>query len=212
MCVTEQGQTRSSRLRGLLSVVAAGIVLGALAKAADQSTVPGLGDIGTHLGWWVVVVTVAAVSSPSRSAAALRASLLMIAMVVAYYGATYLYFRLIPPFDIALWGLMAVTAVPVLAALVWPSRETSWSAAAACALPIGLLAAEAFSFRFHPQLRAAPLAFDLIAIAVLMWMLPPDTVTRLRVAVLAIPIAVVGYWVMSVGLGYGAGLLARFMN
>ncbi len=143
--VGEQQPSQPVPLQGLLLSALAGLALGALAKMADQSSLPGLGDVGTYVGAWIVVITAAAVTAPSRPMAALRAILVMVAMVAACYTATYLYFAVIPPRDIAVWGTAALTGVPAIAALVWPARASGWSASAAVALPVGLLAAEALT-------------------------------------------------------------------
>lgn len=205
----EQRQPESGHLRSLILSAVMGFVLGVLAKVADQSPIPGLGDLGTYLGVWIVIITAVAVTSPSRSVAALRSSLLMASMVLGYYLAAYLYFRVTPLLDITVWGLAAITGVPALAAMLWSSRGDGWSAAFAVALPVGLLAAEAFGFRFYPGLHPAPLVFDLIALSALLWLLPHDSAARLKAAVAALPVAVVGYWAMTIGFGYGAGLLLR---
>lgn len=208
-----QGQSSSqpSSRRALLLAVIVGLALGVLAKVADQSPVPGIGDVGTHLGVWIVVITATAVTAPSRGSAAARSSLLMIAMVAAYYTTAYLYFKVIPLLDIVVWSIGALTGVPALAALVWPGRQVGWASSAAAALPIGLLAAEAATFRHYigMGLHIAPFAFDLFAALALLWLLPSNWDHRLRSGLLALPVAAVGTWVMTVGFGFAAGLLMR---
>ena len=188
-----------------------GLALGVLAKVADQSPVPGLGDVGTFMGVWIAVVTVIAVSAPSRIVAVMRAALTMIGMVAAYYAAAYLYFRVIPLLDIAVWSIAALTGVPALAALVWPARATGWSASVAVALPVGLLVAEALSLRHYVGmgLHVAPFAFDALAALSLLWLLPSSRAQRLRSGVLAVPVALVGMWLLTVAFGYAAGVLMR---
>lgn len=209
MPVGEQRHPRSIRPLGLLLAVLVGLSLGALAKLADQSPVLGLGDVGTHLGLWIVVVTVTSVSACSRLEAALRCTVLMLGMVAAYYVAAYLYFRVIPLLDIAVWGIVALTAVPVLAVLLWPARAGGWSAALAVALSVGLLLAEALMFRHVVSLHPAPFGFDIVAAATLFWVLPRDGAQRLRAGLLAVPVTLLGGWVLSVGFGLSAGLLMR---
>jgi hypothetical protein len=189
--------------------VLVGLLLGALAKVADQSPIPGLGDIGTHLGLWIVVLTVTSVSASSRLEAALRCTMLMLGMVAAYYVAAYISFHVAPTLDIAVWGILALTAVPALAVLLWPARAGGWSAVLAVALPVGLLVAETLMFRHVVALHPAPFVFDIVAAATLLWVLPRDGAQRLRAGLLAVPMALLGGWVLSVGFGLSAGLLMR---
>lgn len=207
----ERRSSYSAPERALLVAGLIGLALGVLAKVADQSPVAGIGDIGTHLGVWIVVITAASVTAPSREAAAMRSALLMVAMVVAYYIATYLYFRAIPVLDIAVWGVTALVGVPALAALVWPARQMVRASSMAAALPIGLLAAETLTFRHYVGMgmHIAPFAFDLSAALVLLWLLPPSWSHRLRSALLALPVAVVGALVITVGFSHAAGWLMR---
>ncbi len=197
--------------RGLAVSTLAGAGLGAAAKYADQSTLPYLGDIGTYFGFWVLVVTVVGTTSPSRPTAVVRASLAMASMVAAYYVATYVYFGVVPVRDLVVWGTVALTGVPSLAAIVWPARRKGWDAAVALAVPVGLLVAEALTLRHYlvRGLHLGPLAFDLVAAVLLLWLLPPTWAQRLRSAVMVLPVALVGAWVISIGFGYAAGFLMR---
>lgn len=205
----EEQRSRLTHLTGLLLAVFVGLALGALAKIVDQSPFHELGQIGTQLGLWVLVLTITSVTAPSRLIAALRSSLLMTAMVFAYYAATYFYFRVIPPLDIVVWGLLAVTGVPLVAMLLQPARGEGWSAAFATALPVGLLAAEAFGFRYRLTLYAASLAFDLVALVLLLWVLPRNKAMRIKSAALALPLAFVGHWMMTDAFGILVGYLRR---
>ena len=205
----EEQRSRSTHLTGLLLAVVAGLALGALAKIADQSSIHELSQIGTQLGLWVVVLTITSVTAPSRPMAALRGTLLMTAMVFAYYAATYLYFRVISPLDIVVWGLLAVTGVPVIAMLLQPARGDGLPAALATALPVGLLAAEAFGFRYRVTLYAAPLVFDSVALALLLWVLPRNNAMRIKAAALAVPFGFLGHWMMTDGFGIVVGYLRR---
>lgn len=207
----EQRTSHFASRRALLLAGIVGLALGALAKVADQSPVPGIGDVGTHLGVWVVVITAASVTAPSRAAAAARSALLMIAMVAGYYTAAYLYFRVIPVLDIVVWSTGALTGVPALAALVWPARHSGWASSIAAAIPVGLLAAEALTFRHYigMGLHIAPFAFDLLAALALLWLLPSTWRNRLRSGFLALPVAIVGMWAITVGFSHAAGLLMR---
>lgn len=209
--VRDQRPSRSASAQGMVFSALLGLALGVLAKVADQSPVPGLGDVGTYLGAWVVVVTMIAVRAPSRVMAAMRAALALIGMVVAYYVTAYLYFRVIPLLDIAVWSIAALTAVPALAAFMWPARATGWPAAVGVALPVGLLVAEAWSLRHYVGmgLHIAPFVFDVLAALLLLVLLPSSQAQRLRSGALAVPVALVGVWLLTVAFGYAAGVLLR---
>lgn len=206
-----QQPSQPAPLQGFLLAALAGLALGALAKMADQSSVPGLGDIGTRMGVWIAVVTVTAVTAPTRRVASVRSALMMVSMVAAYYTGTYLYFRVVTPLDIAVWGIVALTGVPALAALVWSARSSGWSASASAALPVGLLAAEAWTLRHYVSmgLHIGPFVFDVVAALLLLLLLPSTHAQRLRTGVLVVPVAIMGMWLLSVGFSCAAGVLMR---
>jgi hypothetical protein len=161
-----------------------GFVFGALAKLADESTIPGASDIGTYFGLWITLVTVIAAWSHSWIAAVVRAVTFLVAMVVSYYVSTLLLFGFFPMRLILAWAALTFILAPPFAALTWHSRGAGWISALATALPVGLLLYEAFSFRWVLPLHAAQFVFDILSAMVLLLILPRDSAQRLRVLAL----------------------------
>ncbi len=205
-------QVPSSPARAIwISLVAAsigGAIVGILAKLADTSTVAGVADLGTYLGLWVLLATVIAAWSPAPHLAAIRVGAFMLAMVAAYYVATYRLFGVFPvPYFLA-WAAAALLMAPLFALLVWPSRRQGWGAAVAAALPIGLLLAEAFSFRWVLPRYVLQVLFDVAAAGLLLIVLPRTGSQRLRVLALAAPVVLVAIG-MQRALPWVIGALAR---
>lgn len=107
------------RLATLIGIVLAGAAAGAVAKAADESTVTWASDLGTHPAIWVLAIAIIARLAPSGSWAAGRAGAFFVAMTCAYYAWSSLILGF--PLDrwIAVWNALAVTAVPMLAFAAW---------------------------------------------------------------------------------------------
>jgi hypothetical protein len=167
----------------LAAALAGGALFGAAAKFADTSAITGIGDLGTYLGVWVLLATLIAAGSPSRYLAALRVGSFMVAMVITYYLVTWWLFSAFPLRYFLTWAAAAILLAPLFAVAVASSRREGWLPAAAAALPIALLLAEAFSFRWVLARYWTQVLFD-IAAAVMLFALLPRT-GRQRVRVLA---------------------------
>ena len=108
----------------------------------------------------------------------------MCAMVVAYYLTTQRLFGALPlPYFLA-WMGVAVLLAPLFALLVWPARRRGWPAAASAALPLGILLAEAFSFRWVLPLHLFQFVFDVGMALLLLVVLPRNGTQRIRVLAL----------------------------
>ncbi len=185
-----------------------GALLGVVAKLADLSTVTGLADLGTYLGLWVFLATLIAAWSPTARDAAVRVGICMLAMVTAYYSVTWWRFGVFPVRYYLAWAGVAVLVAPPFALLASRSRQLGWLPAMAAALPIGLLLAEAYGFRWRLPRYLVQMLFDFAAAGVLLMVLPRTGAQRIRVAVLIVPTLVV-----SIGLQRALprilGLLSR---
>jgi hypothetical protein len=179
--ITDSASPARALWVSLIAAFLGGAFFGAAAKLADISTVTGLGDLGTYFGLWVLLATLIAVWSPSRHSAALRVGIFMFAMVVAYYLVTWRLFGGFPVRYFVTWAAVALLLSPLFAALAWPSRRQGWGPALSAALPMGLLLAEAFSFRWVLPRYLSQVLFDLAAAAMLFVVLPRSGTQRLRV-------------------------------
>jgi hypothetical protein len=188
----------------LAAALAGGTLFGAAAKFADTSAITGLGDLGTYLGVWVLLATLIAAWSPSRHLAALRVGPFMIAMVITYYLVTWWLFSAFPLRYFLAWAAAAVLLAPLFAVAVSLSRRTGWLPAAAAALPIALLLAEAFTFRWVLPRYWIQVLFDVAAAVMLFALLPRSGEQRLRVLAFIPPLllAAIGLhrvlpWILS---------------
>lgn len=190
-------------------VVTFGLLLGVLAKLADQSRIPGIGAIGTHMGFWVVVVTLIAVASPSRALAAARVAICMGSVVIAYYLVTRWLFGVFPMSYFATWAFVALSLTPVFAATVWSARSSGLAGCLASSLPAGFLLAEAWSFRFVLPLHGIEFAFDLIAAALVLAVLGRPA-SRLAIMLGFTIITGVAVRLVASLIPYAAGVLSQF--
>jgi hypothetical protein len=164
-----------------------GALLGVAAKLADLSTVTGVADLGTYLGLWVLLATLIAAWSPTARDAAVRVGICMLAMVTAYYLATWWRFGIFPVRYFLAWAGVAVLFAPLFALVTSRSRQQGWLPAMAASLPIGLLLSEAYVFRWGLPRYLAQVLFDLAAAGMLLVALPRTGAQRVRVAVLTLP-------------------------
>ncbi len=185
-----------------------GALLGVVAKLADLSAVTGLADLGTYLGLWVLLATLIAAWSPTASVAAIRVGICMLAMVTAYYAVTWWRLGVFPVRYYLAWSGVAVFVAPPFALLASRSRQQGWLPAIAAALSIGLLLAEAYSFRWGLPRYLAQVVFDLAAASLLLLVLPQTGAQRVRVAVLILPAGLVAIGLQR-ALPWMLGLLYR---
>ena len=123
-------------IRAALAVITAGGALsGAVAKAADESAIAGLADLGTSPAVWVLALALVSRFTMTRTDAAIYAAIFFAAMCIGYYAWTAMvlgYPRSGPLF--AGWVAIALTVVPVGAAII------HWSCERSGVLPAAVLA------------------------------------------------------------------------
>jgi len=192
----------------LVAACVGGALLGVVAKLADLSAVTGLADLGTYLGLWVLLATLIAAWSPTAWVAAIRVGICMLAMVTAYYAVTWWRLGVFPVRYYLAWSGVAVFVAPPFALLASRSRQQGWLPAIAAALPIGLLLAEAYSFRWGLPRYLAQVVFNLAAASLLLLVLPQTGAQRVRVAVLILPAGLVAVGLQR-ALPWILGLLHR---
>ncbi len=177
---------RVTRLGIGVLVALGGVAAGVLAKAADESAaLDWLGDLSSHPSVWILAVALIAVTARSPASASARAAIGMFAMCAGYYAfaAAALHHPVGP--EAAIWTVLAVTVVPVGAALLWLARTKDrwWSAlvfaaAAAVCLTDDAIARLLIALTEHPgdgflsTLRPVRAAFDVAAAVVIVLALP----------------------------------------
>ncbi len=137
----------------LLAALLGSIVAGAVAKFADASRIPGVGMISTYPGVWIMLVALLAAWSHSRRRAVLCAVTFLLAMVAAYYVSQMLLFGFFSTGLFFTWAAIRVVLAPPFATIAWQARGAGWRSAAAAAVPVGLLVAEAYSVRWKHHIN-----------------------------------------------------------
>jgi hypothetical protein len=115
----------------LALITAGGALAGIAAKIADESPITGMADLGTSPTVWVLALAVIARFAPTPVHAAIRAAAFFIAMCIGYYAWTSL--KLGYPGSGPLlvgWLALAVTVVPIGAAVIRWSCDRSGAVAA----------------------------------------------------------------------------------
>jgi hypothetical protein len=164
--------------------VLGGMAVGATVNFAEIAGLPGASDFGNYFGLWIVLVAVIVAASRERIRAVVHAGVFLLGMVAAYYGVTWLLLGYFLVYLFLAWTMMAVVLAPPFAVLVWQARKLGWLAALGAALPIGLLLGEAYSLRWVLHIHGVQFVFNLVAAAVLIWILPKTQTQRLRSLVL----------------------------
>ncbi|MGE5672273.1 MAG: hypothetical protein ACM3XM_00085 [Mycobacterium leprae] len=179
------------KLLPVLFSLATGILLGLIAKYSDTVTGSGLvwgliSQITTGLGLWVFLATLIAAWSQSPGLGALKVFAFFVGMLAAYYLYSMQVFGFFPIYHFVRWGGIAL-ASPVAAYIAWYSRRTGWGAALCAALPAGLLLELGYHFVYTLEIA---LAFDLLAGASLLLVLPSSNRQRLLACTMAFVLAV----------------------
>ena len=119
----------------LTLITAGGALSGAAAKAADESAITGLADLGTSPAVWVLALALIARFTVTRADAAICAAAFFAAMCVGYYAwaSMVLSYPGSGPLLVG-WVAIALTVVPVGAALI------RWSCDRSGVLPAAVLA------------------------------------------------------------------------
>jgi hypothetical protein len=164
---------------------ALGILIGFIAKYSD--TIPSNGlmgniwsvikDITSRLGIWVLLATVIAVWSNSPKTGAIKVFAFFVGMLLTYYTYSARLFGFFSTYYFFRWGLIALVS-PFAAYIVWFGRGQGWIAALCAALPIGLLAAQGYSFL---RTFAVGPGFDFLAAVTLYIVLPKWKYQHLKV-------------------------------
>ena len=177
-----------------LAALFGGLSMGVIAKFADESSILGVGMIGTRFGVWIVCVALLAAGSRLWQHAMLHAVTFLLAMVTAYYISQMLLFGFFSTRLFFAWIAIALLLAPPFAALVWQARGKGWCPAFAAAAPIGLLLAEAYSLRrvLHVNEDYPILfTFDIVSAVALLLILTKGSEQRARVLILT-PLIVLG--------------------
>jgi len=198
---------------GVAAFALAGAVSGVLAKVADELPVDGLSDLGTSPTLWILVLALIARFAPTPLVAAGRGTAFYVAMCVGYYAWTSLVLRYPGSGPLlAAWLVLAVTIVPVVAALVRWARDRSDPVAAGVIAGVAGLAASdpaviqlwyAANGDLPPDFPLRPMqaALAIAAVATITLWIPTRTTVRAWAVLLLIPAAIVVGWVLEVGGG-----------
>ncbi|MDP3630788.1 MAG: DUF6518 family protein [Actinomycetota bacterium] len=194
--MNKEGLRGSSLLSSGITLGAAGVIVGVLAKLIDGWGLPVATDLVGNLGFWILLVTLIGAASPSRTAAIVRVTVFLLAMLLGYFGTSALFFDYLPWRYESVWvAVTFVLGIP-FALITWYSRGTGWLAACAAAVPVGMLLFSWLPYLLPPISESAAslvnyvTAFDLVAGAALVVVLPQGNRQRVRVLALA-PIAAV---------------------
>lgn len=195
-----------SMLISLFVVIASGLILGAGAKLADESGLPGIGMIGTYFGIWIVCITVIAIWSASWRHAIVCSVSFLVAMTAAYYITQMFLFGFFSPNLFLGWIAIALLLAPPFAALTYHARGDSWLAALGAALPVGLLLQEAYSLRYrltsHLDYQLL-FMLDLACATSLLLILAREPMQRIRVFFLALAVLIIA----EIGFNYALPLI-----
>jgi hypothetical protein len=187
-------------------LLAVAVVTGAATKAADESRVSWLGDLGTYPAVWVAALALIASFSSGVGEAALRSGLFFSAMCGAYYAwaLAVLGFGGSGRF-LVLWLVVAVLAVPPLAAaLSWAFSRggpLAWTVVATVAA-VPLTSGSLWQLWWAYVQRGAPDGFplrpvqalvDAAVVVLVVGVLPRRRSTRAGALLLLLPIA----WTMG---------------
>ncbi len=174
-----------TRLVYILAFLVLGMITGFIAKYLDRMTrfpFNVLGAVSSRIGIWVFVATIIASRSRTPTIGAIRVFAFFTGMLLSYYTYSMKLFGFFPKYHFLRWGLVALLSA-LAAYTVWFGRGQGWMAALCAALPVGLLAAQGYSFLY--TLSATP-GFDLVAAITLFFALPVQKRQYLRVLPLAL--------------------------
>jgi hypothetical protein len=190
---------------------------GAAAKAADESGVAWLADLGSDPPAWVLAVALVGRFAPALPLAAVRAATFFAAMTLAYYSWAMwvLGFGYEPELVVA-WLALSVTAVAAVAAVSWWAVRRAGAVAGAL---VGLIAGTAlvggavrrlylwWDGAADPMsLQPGQIVAELVAVLVITLVLPMQLSTRLWALALVLPM----WWLAQTSIDqllYGSGIL-----
>ncbi len=117
-----------------------GLAIGVIARMLDIYT-QNLGEIFSQMAVWILLGALISVYSPSPKRAAVNVLLFCLGMLATYYAAAALTHGVYSRSFVIGWTVFAL-CTPVMAALVWYTKEKGWLGRAIAA---GVVAAAALS-------------------------------------------------------------------
>jgi len=198
---------------GVAAFALAGAASGVLAKVADELPIEGLPDPGTSPTLWILVLALIARLAPSPLVAAGRGTAFYVALCVGYYAWTSLVLRYPGSGPLlAAWLVLALTVVPVVAALVRWTRDRSDPIAASVIAGVAGLAANdpsvvqlwyAANDGLPPDFPLRPMqaAVVMAAVAIITLWVPTRRTLRAWAVLLLVPATIVAGWVLEIGRG-----------
>ncbi len=128
----------------VLLAIIIGMILGILAKLVDNPRVNQIFDgIGGRLGIWVFVATLLAVYARTPGLAATRVFAFFGSMLFTYYIYTIYFLHFFPKRQIIFWSLCALLT-PLCGFVVWFAHGEGLFADFCAAIPIAVIASEAY--------------------------------------------------------------------
>ncbi len=124
----EQTHHRTFALGPVPALIAAAVLgglAGVAAKLTDESGIGWLSDLGTFLAIWVLVIVVIGWKARTVGAAALRAAVFVVGLSLAYYAFSTFVLGFPGGALVQRWAILAVTAVPLMAAATWWASRRS---------------------------------------------------------------------------------------
>jgi len=150
-----------------------GLFMGWASRDLQGDGVPGV--IIGNVGIWIFVSALLAAYTPEAFQAALHAFTYFIGVIAGYYGNILLCGGNVHVKAVVYWLVFAVVGA-VIGFIVWNSRAKEWLGGICAAVPVSLLAAEAW-----PIYKAftIPLAFDVVCAVILLILLAPGKYQKL---------------------------------
>ncbi|MGO3885206.1 MAG: DUF6518 family protein [Mycetocola sp.] len=194
---TVRGQQTSRRITGAVLSAVGGGIAGVLAKFADGAGT-WAADLTSYLAIWVVAVALIGAYAPTATQAAVRSVAAAVTMCAGYYAITAFVLHYPVGREAAVWLVLAVTAVPVCAALICRARSADrwWSAiliglcAALCVSDgavsrVVMMLTEDTSATFDASVRPVQAVVSLLGVVVIVGCVPRSWRNRVGAALVA---------------------------
>lgn len=131
-----KNNSRKAKIIYSAAVIAGGLLLGYISKAADSVNI--IGDITTQIGVWVFLSALVAAHSSKPIYAAISVALFFLAMLCSYYIYGKLALGFFPKAYFLGW-LAAAFISSAYGAVVWFSKEKGTFSIIACSIPVSVL-------------------------------------------------------------------------
>ncbi len=168
------GKRRNDTVFILFSLVL-GLLMGWVAKDLENVTVAGA--VVSNLGIWVFVSALLAVYSQEGFRAALHVFVYFCGVISAYFTHRYLLGTAVSGRTLLYWVIFAAIGA-LVGFICWHASQKEWLGAACAAVPISLLAAEAYPIYRGWQL---PLILDVVCGVILYVLMAGGKVQKLMV-------------------------------